>query len=272
MRLSVAALFGITALLAAAVPRPPVLDLWDTDAKPRSRGLPSSLREVSGLAVSADGRLFAHDDESAEITELDPRTGDRRSRFGPGRVGLEGDFEGIAWAEDRLFLITSEGTVVEFPVGLDGERVAFQRHVTGLGRVCDVEGLTHDRRTRVLLVLCKAMYDDGPPGIYAFDLARRELRLEPLYAVRRRNGDDVSPSGIVVHEPSGHLLIVAAREHRLLELDRDGVVIEERKLDDKRHPQPEGIEILADGTLVISDEGGGGRGRISFYPPRGSRP
>lgn len=245
-----------------------VLDRFDVERGPTEQvTLASTLREVSGLAVGPAGRLFAHDDETAEIHELDPVTGRRLTRFGPGRTGLQGDFEGLAWADERFFLITSEGTLVEFPAGADEARVEYRRHVTGLGRVCDVEGLTHDARTTSLLISCKTMYAGGPPGIYTFDLARRELELRPRFAVRTMSGRDVSPSGIVVDPETGHLLIVAARERLVLELDATGRTIAERELEKDSHVQAEGIELLPDGTLVISDEGAGGRGRLAWYRP-----
>ena len=37
--------------------------------------LPDDLMEISGLAFTADGRLFAHGDEVATVWELDPRSG-----------------------------------------------------------------------------------------------------------------------------------------------------------------------------------------------------
>src|SRR5688572_27149731 len=45
--------------------------------QPSSRAwdLPSRLHEISGLATSADGRVFAHDDEHAVIYQIDPKQG-----------------------------------------------------------------------------------------------------------------------------------------------------------------------------------------------------
>ena len=43
--------------------------------------LPAALAEVSGLAFTPDGRLFAHGDEEATVWELDPRRGTVRKTF-----------------------------------------------------------------------------------------------------------------------------------------------------------------------------------------------
>jgi len=256
------------ACLALAPAQDVVLERYDVQGQPAARHtLPSNLREISGLAVSPEGRLFAHDDESAEISEIDPATGKRLRRFGPGRLTVQGDFEGLAIAEGRLFIIASDGTLLEFSPAADGARSEYLRHQTGLGRVCDVEGLAHDARSRALLALCKTMYRGGPPGIYAFDLQTRQLQPSPRFAVRLPSGESLNPSGLAVHAATGHLVLVAASQRLVVELDRSGNVVATQKLDRRRHPQAEGIEFLQDGTLVISDEAPRGRPHLTLYAP-----
>jgi uncharacterized protein YjiK len=254
--------------LASTAPAQRVLDGYDLRDKPAAlRSLPSNLREISGLAVSPQGRLFAHDDESAEVSEIDPATGKRLRRFGPGRLTINGDYEGLAIADGRLFIISSEGTILEFSLAEDGARSEYVRHQTGLARVCDVEGLAHDERSSALLVLCKTMYAGGPPGIYAFDLETRQLQPNPRFAVRLASGESLNPSGLAVHARTGHLLLVAASQRMVVELDRTGNVVASQQLDRRRHPQAEGIEFLPDGSLVISDEAPRGRAQLTIYAP-----
>src|SRR5574339_266282 len=50
--------------------------------------LPAELHEISGLAVSADGRVFAHGDEEGTIYQLDPRSGRVTKQFA---LAAEGD-------------------------------------------------------------------------------------------------------------------------------------------------------------------------------------
>lgn len=266
--------FAIIACVAGPVnAQKAVLDAYSLAPRDATRHpLPADLTEVSGLDVTDDGRLLAHDDERGEVRIVDPATGRITGSFGPGRFGLSGDFEGIASVADRIYLITSAGLLFEFPDALPGERTRFQRIDTGLGRVCEVEGLDHDVRSNALLIACKQMHEGGPPGIYAFDLQRRRLELEPRFVLRDRSGRPlrVHPSGIAVHPGSGHLIVVAARERRLIELDRTGRWLAEYRLRGG-HRQPEGIAFLRDGTLVIADEGGNGRGMLSLYRPSSDR-
>ena len=49
--------------------------------KVKSFILPKSLKEISGLAVSQDGRLFGHDDERSVIYQLKPVNGKIIKKF-----------------------------------------------------------------------------------------------------------------------------------------------------------------------------------------------
>src|SRR5437016_9266243 len=60
--------------------------------------LPRQLREISGLALTTDGRVLAHGDEDGEVWEIDYRRGVLVKQFSLGERRLKGDFEGIAIA------------------------------------------------------------------------------------------------------------------------------------------------------------------------------
>jgi uncharacterized protein YjiK len=63
-------------------------------------------------------------------------------------------------------------------------------------------------------------------------------------------------------------LVLAGREHAIAELSAGGKVIAGARLRHRDHPQAEGLALAPDGTLLIADEGGAGRGTISAYRPR----
>jgi uncharacterized protein YjiK len=238
--------------------------------------LPAALNEVSGLATTADGRLFAHGDERAVVYQLEPRSGRVVKHFLLGRNGVRGDFEGIAIAGERFFLVDSQGVLYEFREGNYGEVVAYRRTPTGVGDRCEVEGLAHDARTNALLLACKTVRSAASRGhivVLAYSLARQRLeptpRLRLPLAALRDFGLQPSfhPSSIEVH-PSGSLLLVAARDEAILEVTREGRIVVARRLDRRRHPQPEGLALLRDGSLVIADEAQSGRrASLSVYPP-----
>ena len=53
-----------------------ILGAYSLDAETAARvKLPKRLAEISGLALTDDGRLLAHDDEMAVVYELDQKDG-----------------------------------------------------------------------------------------------------------------------------------------------------------------------------------------------------
>lgn len=77
----------------------------------------------------------------------------------------------------------------------------------------------------------------------------------------------ISPSGITIDPQTGEWVLVAARQDALVRLTADGglssAIILEKK---KQHKQAEGIEITADGRMLLADEGRDGRARLAVYP------
>jgi uncharacterized protein YjiK len=237
--------------------------------------LPASLAEISGLAATEDGRLFAHNDELARVLQIDPGTGAVVMSFSIGNRRIRDDFEGLAIAHRRFYMVSARGRLLEFLSGEDGQRVLFREYDTGLGQHCEVEGLEYDAPTDALLLACKTTRGKALAGrlvVFAYSIQRMALEPSPRYSIpldfltRGRRKKELSPSGIAVHPRTGTFFVVAAREHLLLELARTGEVLAVRELDRSRHPQPEGIAFLADGTLIIADERAN-RGLLTTYPP-----
>jgi uncharacterized protein YjiK len=269
-----AAAIGLAALTVPLTES--VLARYDLDAPPADRWeLPRALHEISGLAVDAEGRIFAHDDERAIIYELDPASHRVVGRFAFGRPAVRGDFEAIALMDRRVVLTTSDGTLYVGPEGRDGEAVAFATYATGAGRSCEVEGLAYDPGERSLLLGCKVPRDAFTRGhvtVFRWSLERRALlpaaRLHvPLgHITRLLGGSDFHPSELVRDPTTGHYLLLAAREHAIAELSAAGEVRRVVRLQRKLHPQAEGLALTPDGTLLVSDEGGRGRATLSAYP------
>ena len=102
--------------------------------------LPGGLREISGLALTGDGRLLAVSDELAIVYEIDYAAGKLVKRFALGDPALRGDFEGIAVVGETVWLMTSDGQLFASAEGADGEHVLYQELNTGLGGYCECEG------------------------------------------------------------------------------------------------------------------------------------
>jgi uncharacterized protein YjiK len=252
------------------------LDDYPLGASMRRYALHERVRELSGLALSHDGRLFGHDDERAMIYEIGSE-GQLRKAFGFGTPVVEGDFEGIAIAGDRFYLVTSRGVVYEGGEGKDGDRLPFESTEVDVGKKCDVEGLAYEEATDALLLACKE-----PKGkkkkkkarvrIHRWSLKERaahptsplEIPLASLDAGGKSNS--FHPSGIEVHPESGHYFLVSARAIAIAEVTPEGEVVSVRRLVKGVHKRVEGITFATSLAIVLADEGGRGQAQVTVYP------
>jgi len=268
---AVVILFPVSSVYPAS---PGLLHRYDLAGKPsRQLILPASLREISGVSVSRTGKLFAHDDEVSTIYQLDPTNGTvikrfhvvTRRWFGNGRV--EDDFEDIAIAGDRFFLVTSSGKLYEFREGRDNESVQAVVYKTGLGSSYEVEGLCHDPSTASLLLSCKGSAGKKPfeqsssRPVYSFSLTANKLSRPARFFIDTRHVAESAgkkgfrPSGITRHPLSGNFIIVSSSSRLIAEIDyRTGSLIDLQSLPSVYHPQPEGVAVLPDNSLLISSE------------------
>jgi uncharacterized protein YjiK len=233
--------------------------------------LPPELSEISGLALTDDGRLFAHNDESARISEIDYRRGTVLKHFYAGEKDLRGDFESITFGDNRFFLMTSNGMIYEFPEGQQGERVDCTVFDTHLGRECEFEGMVYDPHTHGLVLSCKnvgkkadrdqlVLYRYTPGG--GGDIS--EIVVPQKDVIGKNPWKQVRPTDITIDPESGNFVLIAAQEKALIELTPDAHVVFARPLQ-SGHPQAEGVAITRDHILIISDESTGGPATITLY-------
>lgn len=255
----------------------PALDSYDFEEPARHLKLPKRLREISGLAMLAENRLLAHDDEKGTVVEIDYRDGSvvKDFKLGGPRGRVADDFEGIAAADGRLYLVSSSGRLYEFGEGADGATVSYSRHETGVGRFHEIEGLAYDPDQRALLLVSKNPRNkeqEGSIAIYRWSLDTRRLVeggsilievSELAHTIDKRN---FQPSGIERHPVSGNYFVVAARQRAVAEITPRGTVLAVNALKAGRHRQAEGISFDSDNTMIIADEGAGKRATLSFYP------
>jgi uncharacterized protein YjiK len=241
--------------------------------------LPRSLREISALARTGSGRVFAVADEELEVHELDVVEGRRIGRFDVGSPRESGDFEGLAAVGDELWAVTSDGELYAFPIGEDRSAVPFRRYDTELGRVCELEGLAALGPGPTLLLACKSVRLDAFRGDVLLVEWRggneagsgtRLLRIAEAELAAAVGTSGFHPSAVAVHPTTGDLWLLAARERAVARLRRDGTdrlrLLEASRLPAAdRHRQPEGMLLLPDGTVLIADEGGDGRARLGRY-------
>lgn len=250
----------------------------DTDNHKQGLGKPDAvlalqapLKEISGLAVSAAGDLIAHNDELAKTWHMSPLDGSITGslEFKQGNRSFLGDFEGVARVDEATWVINSRGFLFR---AIPGENFV-SVYDTGLGRTCEVEGLAWWQQKNGLLVACKRTSRKklkGKAVLYVWSLETRTLapgRIKiDLKTLKKDHGlKTFQPSGVALGHDGSEILVLSSGVPAIAVLNAEGTLLRVRKLKKKHHPQPEGIALLPDGTLVIADEGEKGPATLSLY-------
>lgn len=223
--------------------------------------LPGRLREVSGIAYLDDQRFAAIQDEEGIIFIYNRASGqtERQIRFaGPG------DYEDIAIAGNTAYVVRADGRLYE--VNVDKENNLVKEYKTPLTAAHNVEGLCIDRENNRLLLAIKNG-EPGTPGykgVYAFDLAEKQLLKEPVFKIdlthsvfntsQGKKNKEIMPSAIGIHPLTGEIYITDGPKSRLLLMDSRGNIKGLYQLG-KDFAQPEGLAFNPQGEIFISNEG-----------------
>jgi uncharacterized protein YjiK len=234
--------------------------------------MPGDLKEISGIAMTADGRLLAHDDELSRIFEIDPRRGVIVKSFLFGN-GLRGDFEGITIAGQTIWVIKSNGKLYSFREGENGTRVPYTSFDTKLGKECEFEAVAYQADSSLLVLPCKNARGKGFDDelvIYRWrigsDASSGITKLEiPLSeAVGNNKWKRFRASDMTIDPLTGDYVLISSLEHGLIVMRPDGEVIDSRSLPGKHH-QAEGVAITKDSILIISDEASSKPAALTLY-------
>ncbi|MCH7774799.1 MAG: SdiA-regulated domain-containing protein [Bacteroidetes bacterium] len=186
---------------------------------------------------------------------------------------MKKDFEGIAVANDSFFMVTSAGVIYKFSYSDHEKNVDYKKFKTFLSAKYNVEGLCYDKATNSLLIACKeyagrdlAEYK----AIFSFDLCSYKLEEEPRFLINldslknKFNINNFSPTGIEVHPYNGNVFVLSSHEKAIVELSSNGELLNAIKLKSKNLDQPEGISLLSNLLLLISDEGKGEKAKVTL--------
>lgn len=241
-----------------------------------SFALPDELMEISGLTVLPNGHLGAVQDEDGILYALNRETGAIEGRYS---FGDSGDYEGVEAVGDRVFVLLSNGNLIELTDWSQGTPKT-ETYKTDLKGKNDTEGLAYDADRERLLIACKEEPGNDlkkdKKAVYAFVLSNYELDPEPVYVIdldeleKQFDGKgNFKPSSLAVHPSTGDLYVLSSVAKALAVLDGDGSLRHVWPLQESLFEQPEGLAFLPDGTLFISSEGTEGPGmlyRFSYQP------
>ena len=246
------------------------------DSPDAASALPDELVEISGLTTLDDGSLAAVQDEEGILFILDPGTGavTERIPFGDG-----GDYEGVELAGERLFVLRSNGNLLEL-TGWAAGNPDVRDHKTDLKGKNDTEGLAYDAANGRLLIVTKedpgaGLDDDRYRAIYAFDLESGTLASEPAFVIDLEalaetlpDAERFKPSALAVHPATGEIYVLSSTVKAIVVLGTDGDVRQVWPLPEESFEQPEGLAFLPSGDLFVSSEGVDGPAMLYRFAAR----
>lgn len=253
--------------------------------------LPAELREVSGISIVDSETLVCVQDEEGIVFVYNVKkqaVSQTIDFAGPG------DYEGITPAGKDLYVLRSDGVLFRIH-DFKKKRHPVDSIQTGIPNK-DNEGLCFDEANKRLLIGSKSKISKGTEfkhlrTVYAFDLESNTLQKEALYTFDvqevkafakqhdialptkpgKKNPEEQVPaikfqiSGIYLHPKSGFLYVLSASDYYLFVFDRKGTLLHLEVLDPKTFNKAEGIAIMPNGDLYISNEGQSGDPKILLF-------
>ncbi|MCK8490355.1 SdiA-regulated domain-containing protein [Spirosoma sp. RP8] len=225
--------------------------------------LPKALEEISGLTYYKNDQLLCVQDEEAVVYVFDTKKKAVVKDFGFGGYG---DFEGIEYVNDEVYVLESNGNLFRFKP----ESTQIGRTKTDLPKKTEVEGLGYDPKTKRLLIAVKNGGPSSDKTVYSFNLLNKAVFKDMSLNDEQLEGAGIDPksykpSGIAVHPITGEWYILTSAGKRLLITNRQAKIIYSEPLDPKQYRQPEGICFAPNGDLFIASEGNGKKGYIMKF-------
>lgn len=228
--------------------------------------LPAELREISGLSYYKPNQLLCVQDEVAVAYLYDLK----KEQIADSSVfGNYGDFEGIEWVKNEIYILKSNGDLYHF----EPFSKSIARIPGNLPDKTEVEGLAYDPESDRLMIAVKEGGKKTDKVVYMYDLKSKVLYQGLILKDKalEEAGIDAKkfkPSGLAVHPKTGELYFLTSVGKRLVVVNRKGRIVASEALDPKLFRQPEGICFAPDGTLYIASEGDGKAGYILSFAPQ----
>ena len=248
---------------------------YDFSDPDKSFSVDKGLNEISGLAWYKKDHFVTIQDEDGEIFIYDLS---KKKVIEKIKFTKDGDYEDIAIVGKKIYVLRSDGTLFKVK-DLGDKDQETKKYKTFLDEGNDTEGLCYDKKRDRLLILCK---DDpgkkmkGRRTIYAWDLKKKELSKKPVFSIKEDEVKekllekgirikDFKPSGIDIHPLSNKIYVIASAGKALVVLNKNGKTESAHPLDRTLFGQPEGICIMENGDLLISNEGKKENGNILLF-------
>jgi uncharacterized protein YjiK len=253
--------------------------------------LPHSLKEISGITTTDKNEIACIQDEIGSIFVYDIVTEHLVDEY---KNNLTGDFEGIAQVNRTMYILRSDGVLVEYSdyKSPDGDMHEYNLNLP----TANNEGLCYDKKNNCLLIAAKSKTEDGLEKksirlIYRFDLITKTVAPEPIIRLhikrieekaielhlvqeqykkhkKDKNKDEsfnFRPSEIAVDPIDNSIYILSGKDKMLLILDQKGNIKNLVALDPAYFKQAEGMTFLSNGDLLISNEAQKGKPTLLLF-------
>lgn len=251
---------------------------YDLSQPDLAHQLPPILNEVSGLTNIDNAHVALIQDELGIVFLYDFSEGKIISQH---QFESAGDFEGLAYADDKMYILRSDGRLTEWN-NFPDQAISVKHYDLNLP-TSNNEGLCFDPKHNRVLIAAKSKpeneYEKSRRLIYAFDLSTKKLLNKPLYSLNvdrlaekarslgieqnnltakgKQKPFNFRPSSLSIHPLTGDLYIISAVDFLIMVMSTSGKIIHMEPFNPERFPQAEGLTFLADGTLIITSEAAG---------------
>lgn len=253
---------------------------YNLSAPDRVYSLPESLQEISGITEIDSSAIACIQDERETVFIFDLNSAKVIRRIDGG---YPGDYEGIARVDSTLYILRSDGRLIEIK-NFGSDKYMRTAYTTSIP-LNDNEGLCFDPANNNLLITSKetprkSSGDKDKRFIYGFNLASKKLIQEPLIAFdlsaidsfalannipvpmkEKKKGKKKEPdirfltSDLAIHPISGKLFLLSSVDKLLLVFNTKYEIEHIEKLNPELFKQPEGITFMKNGDMYISNEG-----------------
>lgn len=238
--------------------------------------LSDELEEISGLEWIDSETLWAIEDESSIIYQLDPMSGKRKKKF---KFAKNKDIEDILFIDGTAWVLRSNGNLyeVENPFSEYSQTTI---HEFPIHDKRDFESLIKPEGKDAIWIFCKVCSWDenaSQASVYEFDLLSKTFKEDAVIQIKNESLTElvskedaqkvkIQPSAIAFHPIEKKYYLLSSSDHWLMKLDENFNPVEFFHLPRDIFKQPEGISFADDGTLFISNEARNGKPNFLIFP------
>lgn len=224
--------------------------------------MPDLLKEISGLALGSNNKVYCVQDEIGSIFEYELK---KQEIIKSHRFTDIGDFEDVAINKNTLYVLRSDGNIFVYDVKNKTKTSQSMLQINSL----NIEGICHNEG--YIYIACKdALVNQHETKRMVYRVNANKLNnIEPYLEI---NADDLSkflasnypetgisnihfnPSAIAIHPVTKEIYVLSATD-RFIAIYKEKQLKNVIPLVPEIYYKPEGLSFYENGDLLISSEG-----------------